>query len=463
MSIQLVVFPLFFLVSLLGGCALTEPATRPELPSPAAWTAPTDTEGQAVSATWWQGFSSQRLPALLAQAERDSPDLQSAVERVQQAEIQVNIAGASLFPTLGLSVGSGWKRSDATGSQASDAHTSSLGLNLGYELDVWGRLAAGVRSAEASLDASRYDQDTVKLTLQGGVANAYFQVLATRERLRIAQENLRLAERILAIVEARYRHGSVSALDVSRQRTAVLTLRAALPPFEAQERQNLAALAVLTGQAPQGFMVAGEEFGNLQAPGVAPGLPSALLTRRPDLARAEARLAAADADVLAARAALLPGISLSGSAGLASGALLSLANPAASLALAGALTQSLFDGGRLRNQVALSESRRRELVESYRLAVLTALKEVEDALNNVDRSRRLIEAQEAIREESARSLRLAELRYREGADDLQAVLDAQRTLFQTEDQLIQARLTRLTATLDLYKALGGGWEAKKPL
>jgi outer membrane protein TolC len=192
---------------------------------------------------------------------------------------------------------------------------------------------------------------------------------------------------------------------------------------------------------------------------VAPGLPAELLVRRPDLASAEAQLAAADADVAAARAALLPDIQLSGSAGLASAALLSLANPASSVALSAAVAQTLFDGGRLRGRVETARSQRIQLVESYRQAIHAALKEVEDGLGNAERNRQQEASQLLIREEARRSLRLAELRYREGVDDLLTVLDAQRTLFQAEDQLAQLRLSRLTGALDLYKALGGGWAA----
>jgi outer membrane protein TolC len=191
---------------------------------------------------------------------------------------------------------------------------------------------------------------------------------------------------------------------------------------------------------------------------VSAGLPSQLLTRRPDLASAEAQLAAADADVAAARAALLPSIQLSGSAGVATAALLSLSNPAASIGLSASIVQTLFDGGRLRGQVQLSESQRRVLVETYRQAVYTALKEVNDALGNAERNRKQEELQTAIRDENERSLRLAATRYREGADDLLTVLDAQRSLFSAQDQLAQLRLARLTSALDVFKALGGGWE-----
>jgi multidrug efflux system outer membrane protein len=289
------------------------------------------------------------------------------------------------------------------------------------------------------------------------VANAYFQVLTLRVRLAIAQENLAIAERVFKVVQARYDNGAASALDLSRQRTTVLSQRASIEPLQVQERQTLSALALLLGRAPQGFNVQGMALNALVVPAVGAGLPSDLLLRRPDLASAEAQLRAADADVAAARAALLPSIQLSGSTGLASTALLSLANPAFSVGFTASIAQTLFDGGRLRNQVLLSESQRRVLVESYRQAIHVALKEVEDSLASIARDRNQTLAQQAIRDEAQRSLRLAELRYREGVDDLLTTLDAQRTLFSAQDSLAQQQLARLTSVVDLYKALGGGW------
>ena len=171
----------------------------------------------------------------------------------------------------------------------------------------------------------------------------------------------------------------------------------------------------------------------------------------------EARLAAAAANIAAARAALLPGISLSAGAGVGSAALLSLADTTRTLSISASVLQKIFDGGRLRADVDIQRSRQRELLETHRRAILVALKEVEDALANATRDANQESAQREILTEAQRSLRLAELRYREGADDLTSVLDAQRTLFSSLDQLAQLRLARLTAALDLYKALGGGW------
>jgi NodT family efflux transporter outer membrane factor (OMF) lipoprotein len=442
----------------LAGCATPIDHTRPAIALPAAWNEAAP-GSSVLQRDWWRSFQSAELAQLVDAAQADSPTLAIAAERVQQAEILVRNAGATLFPSVSLGGGTGVQRSDPSGASARTSKSTSVSLGVSYEVDLWGRLAAGVQGAEASLAASRYDLETARLSLTSGVANAYFQVLALRMRLVIARENLSIAERVFTIVDARYRNGAASALDVSRQRITVMTQRATIEPLEVQERQTVTALAVLLGRAPQALQIATRSFDGYAIPEVGTVLPSELLVRRPDLASAEAQLAGADADVAAARAALLPNFSLSASAGIASASLLSLANPVTSVGLSASLVQTLFDGGRLRNQVALNESARRQLVESYRAAIYTALKEVEDALGNAVRHRGQEQAQLAIRDEAQRSLRLAELRYREGADDLTSVLDAQRTLFSSLDQLAQLRLARLTAALDLYKALGGGWSS----
>jgi len=447
---------------LVAGCAITEPATRPALAMPASWSEPVPATAMQAGAGWWRGFSSRQLEGLIAEAFAGSPDFRIAAERVRQAEIRLRTAGASLLPFATVGGDTDWRRTEPARGRAIDSESSGASLAVSYEVDLWGRLAAGVAGADASLAATRHDFEALRLTLVAGVASTYFQLLTTRARIDIARDNLAIAERVFDIAEARYRNGAASALDVSRQRGTVLAQRAALLPLENQARQTLTALAVLLGRVPQDFGVNGETLATLAIPEVAPGLPADLLVRRPDLASAEAQLAGADADVAAARAALLPAVQLSGSAGLASTALLSLANPSNSVALSASLAKTLFDGGRLRGDVEAARSRRREFVENYRAAIFSALKEVEDALGNADRNRREENTQQLIRDEAARTLRLAELRYREGADDLLAVLDAQRTLFQAQDRLAQLRFARLAAALDLFKALGGGWEHSGP-
>ena len=444
---------------LLGACAITGNAPAPAPDMPQAFAEPAVPDAAVPAQDWWSAFGSQELSSLVAAALAANPDLAIAAERVRQAEAQVRIAGATLFPALNFDAGTARRETRVDGGSWQTGNASSATLSASYEVDLWGKNASGVRSAEAALRASRFDRETVRLTLVAGVANAYFQVLSLRGRLAIARENLVIAERVFAVVDSRVRNGAASALDLARQQAAVLTQRAAIPPLELQERQTLFALAILLGRAPEGFDTAASAVTGLAVPRVAPGLPAQLLVRRPDLASAEAQLAAANANVAAARAALLPSIGLTGSAGLASDVLLNFLNgPTATFAIGASLLQPIFDGGRLRAQVDVAASRERELVENYRKAVLAALADVESALAAGGRTAEQELLQEKVVEQARLALRLAEIRYREGADDLLTVLDAQRTLFQAEDQLAQIRLSRLQASVGLFKALGGAWK-----
>ena len=457
--------PGLLLLAFTAGCALTEPIARPDLDLPAQWAEAGGASAATapVHDTWWQDFGSAPLDALVAEALAAAPDLRIQAERVVQAELALRQAGASLLPGLDLSAGSGARNVDSN-----ETNSTSLNLGASYELDLWGRIAAGVDASRAGLAATRFDQDAARLSISASVATTWFQTLAVQERLEIARQNLATAERVLRVVQARYDNGAASALDLSQQRTTVLNQRKAIEPLEVQLRQTRSALAILLGRNPQAGPTpdgAGgiERLGALKVPAVGAGLPSELLLRRPDLAASEARLAAAAANIAAARAALLPGISLSAGAGVGSAALLSLADTTRTLSLSASVLQKIFDGGRLRADVDIQRSRQRELLETHRRAILVALKEVEDALANATRDANQETAQREILTEAQRSLRLAELRYREGADSLLTVLDAQRTLFSAQDQLAQLRLARLSDAVNLYRALGGGWSRQEPI
>lgn len=449
--------PATLLLALTAGCAFTEPVVRPELELPAQWAEGASTVAAPIHDTWWQDFGSARLDALIDEALRSAPDLRIQGERVVQAELALRQAGASLFPALNLSGGSGSRNVDGNESSSTD-----LDLGASYELDLWGRIAAGVDASRASLAATRFDHDAARLSISASVATTWFQALALQQRVDIARQNLTTAERVLRVVQARYDNGAASALELSQQRSTVLNQRKAIEPLEVQLRQTRSALAILLGRNPQASFATDEQLAALQVPAIEAGLPSALLLRRPDLAASEARLAAAAANIAAARAALLPGISLSAGAGVGSAALLSLADTTRTLSISASVLQKIFDGGRLRAEVDIQRSRQRELVETHRRTILVALKEVEDALANATRDANQEGVQREILTEAQRSLRLAELRYREGADSLLGVLDAQRALFSAQDQLAQLRLARLTDAVNLYKALGGGWSAAAP-
>lgn len=458
--------PLLLMVTalVLTGCASTPPVERPDAGLTEVWNAPVTEAGVAPDPEWWQRFGSAELDRLITQAFRQSPDLAATAERVIQAEQQVRIAGSTLFPSLSLSGSSGARLTQDDGSSRRSESTS-LSLGASYEVDLWGNLAAGRDGAAASLMATRYDYDAARLSLASAVATAWFRLLTLEERLQVADENLRIARRTEQIVDARFRNGAASRDELLRQQTTVLNQQASLAPLQLQYRQTRSALAVLIGESPLGFEPATgtESLLAVNIPGIEAGLPSALLSRRPDLARQEARLQAADANVEQARTAFLPTVSLSGSLGAGTASLFSLANPTETAGWTLALAQTLFDGGRRDAQQAISESQRLELVEQYRGAILVALQETDDALDRVQVSAAQEALQQTINSQASRTLELTELRYREGNEQLLNLLDAQRTLFQTRDQLVQTRLDRLLAAVDLYKALGGGWVAAEPV
>ncbi|MFM9971109.1 MAG: efflux transporter outer membrane subunit [Burkholderiales bacterium] len=447
------------IVSLLCSCAIQNPpppAHRVQFP--AQYDQVTASDAAKLTTEWWLGFRSGELASLIAAALDANPDVAIAIRRIEQAEAQARIAGAPLFPVVNLNASSSRSESRAASAgRYTNTDSSSLSFAASYEIDFWERNASLARAAQASLAASRFDADTARLTLATGVANAYFSVLSARDRLRVARENVTIAERVLAVVTSRFKFGNASALDINRQQTTLLSQRAAIPPLVLLERQTLAALALLLGRVPQAFDVAQSSVTTLGVPVAEPGIPAELLLRRPDLASAESQLIAANANIVAARAALLPTISLTGSAGLASSDLLSLGNPTRAFAVGTSLLQPIFNAGRLKAQVELSAAREAELIEVYRRAILAALADVENSLAAAGRSAEQEVLQEQVRDRARRSLELAELRYKAGTDDLLAVLDAQRTLFAAQDQSAQVRLSRLQASVALYKALGGGW------
>ncbi|MCK7545676.1 efflux transporter outer membrane subunit [Marinobacter bryozoorum] len=449
------------LVLTLAGCATTTPVERPGVQAGDQWNEPVIASAQAPDEQWWQAFESPQLDRLIEQAFARSPDLAATAERVFQAEQQVQVAGSSLFPSVNLS-GSTGERSTDNGDGNSRSESTSASLNVSYELDLWGRLAASRNEAQASYQATAFEYDSARLSLAGSVATTWFRLMALDEQLRVARENLAIAERTEDIVDARYRNGAASRAELLRQQTEVLNQRASLEPVSLEYRQTRAALAVLIGVSPLGFEITGEaqSLVDLALPAVDAGLPSDLLTRRPDLASAEAQLQAADANLVQARAAWLPSVSLGLNAGASTANLASLANPVETLGWTLNLAQNLFDGGTRDAQAAISESRRRALVEDYRSAILAALQETDDALDRLQTSQRREALQRTVSERAERTLELTELRYRAGSDELLTLLDAQRTLFQTRDQLVQLRLARLQATVHLYKAIGGGWEQK---
>jgi multidrug efflux system outer membrane protein len=362
-----------------------------------------------------------------------------------------------LFPSLNATASSGERRSENEGDSTTVGSTdASLAVN--YEVDLWGGIAAGRKSAAAGFDATRFDQEAALLSIKAAIASGWFQWLSLQERIASAKKNIAIAERVQKVVDARYRNGAASAAEVAQQKTNLLTQQASLLPLELQARQTRSALAILLGKTPQELTLVDAHLLDVAVPEIVPGTPADLVTRRPDLAASEAVLIAANADIVQARAALLPGINLSANASKSASELFSL-NPATQVSgWTVSLAQSLFNGGRLVNQKRLSEARRAELLLQYHRAILIALQEVDTALAATDISARQETSLKEILVQAELSVRLTEVRYREGSDDLLSLLVAQRSLFLAQDSLVQQRLARLNAAVDLYKALGGGWQ-----
>ncbi len=332
-------------------------------------------------------------------------------------------------------------------------------------MDFWGKNRATANAARFLGTAARADRDTLSLTTLAGVANGYFELLSIRERLKIAQSNLDAARGLLEVVQLRFNAGASDPVTLATQRSVLASAQLVVPALRQREQEALTALALLVGRPPEGFEVATATLDSLTEPPVAPGLPMDLLTRRPDVYSAEADLRAADANLVAARAAMLPTPSLTAAGGVQNPALnaavITLSGVGPTLNLGAGLTQSIFDGGRLRAVRDETRARQQELLATYRKAILAALVDVENALaaiHNLDAAR---EYQEENLQQSQQAFAGAQLRYRQGAGDFLAVLEAQRSLYAAQDQYGQFMLARLQALVGLSKALGGGWELQK--
>src|SRR5215469_2065010 len=454
--------------AVLSGCNLGPYYHHPNVPPPDNWvTASAANAPEWPAGDWWHGFNSADLDSFIAQAQAANDDLHAAVARVRQADAQRRIAGAPLLPALALQTSATRARTPVTSIGNSPVQRFATGndfnpvLSASYELDFWGKNRAGYASAAAAAQASRYDRTTVELAVMAGVAGTYFQVLELRDRLQIATSNLENASHTLRGLKLEEQAGLITALEVAQQETVVATVNATIPPLRQQLRQSLDALAILVGSTPEAVDVLHGSLDELGQPAVRPGLPSDLLTRRPDVAEAEAQLMAANANIQAARAAFLPSISLTAGGGYESAALAGLLTPADRVWSIGAgLTQPIFQGGALVGQYQLAEGRYQELLADYHKAVISALANVEDALIAVQQSADLVERQQHATDTAQRAYQYAQAQMRAGTINVLTMLITETALFNARDALAQAKFAHLQALVSLYQALGGGWQLK---
>lgn len=446
-----------------GACVLTQDLPDPALDVPAQYKH-AGKPNAPPPLDWWRSFRSSELTQLMEEAQTVNLDIAAAVSRIVEADAQARQAGAALLPSLS---GTGQEAYSRTSGSSASGLTNGgrevvnyqASLSASYQLDFWGQNRDALQTAEETAHASRFDRDTVALTTLSAVADAYFQVLASQDRLRTAQRNIASAQRILDAIRERRKAGTGTDLDVAQQESVLANQKALVPPLRQTLDQNSNALAVLVSRPPESVRLAGGSLDRIAIPRVTPGLPSELLTQRPDIRRQEAQLASATANIGNARAQFFPTIQLTGNGGYQSSALVSLFQPhAAFFQLVGSATQPIFDGGKILGNFEYAKARQDELLQTYRKTIVQAFTDVDNALFSIKQTTIKLQLQRDVVNASRRAFDLAEQQLRAGTADIVTVLNTQLTLFQAEDALSQAQLARLLAIVSLYQALGGGWE-----
>lgn len=454
-----------WLASSSGACVLTQDLPDPALDVPALYKYAGKADAPPTL-DWWRGFRSAELTQLMEEAQTVNLDIAAAVSRIVEADAQARQAGAALLPSLS---GTGQETYSRTSGSSASGLTNGgrevvnyqASMSASYQLDFWGQNRDALQTAEETAKANRFDRDTVALTTLAAVANAYFQVLSSQDRLRTAQRNIASAQRILDAIRERRKAGTGTDLDVAQQESVLANQKALVPPLRQTLDQNANALAVLVSRPPESVRVLGGSLDRIAIPRVTPGLPSELLTQRPDIRRQEAQLASATANIGNARAQFFPTIQLTGNGGYQSSALVSLFQPhAAFFQLVGSATQPIFDGGRILGNFEYAKARQDELLQTYRKTIVQAFTDVDNALFSIRQTTIKLQLQRDVVNASQRAFDLAEQQLRAGTADIVTVLNTQLTLFQAEDTLSQAQLARLLAIVSLYQALGGGWEPR---
>ncbi len=436
---------------------MTPDYQRPDVETP-AWTTGENSTNSEIAYDWWKSFGSSELNALMQQALNNNNDLQASLHRIEQARGELQMAGASLLPSANVTLQAmngplqAFNITDRRNNGVPD-FTANAGIS--YELDLFGANTARVEAGKANLQSSQYAYEALALIVMGDVAQGYFNVVSLQERYRIAKENVQSISELLEVVEARFQNGSVTALDVAQQETVLSNAKAELAALEQQLALAKNALAVVLGQPPQTLEITGRNLKGIKPPELIALQPSALLERRPDIKLAEANLIEANANIGAAKAAYFPSINLGTN-------LLLAANPSASaLALFSSVSAPIFQGGRLEGNLRRAEGKQAELVENYKKAILLSFKEAEDALAKTKTSKKREAALRQAVTQSEEAYDIAKKQYRLSAVNFQSVISAQQTMLQAKDKYAQARFETLSSSIDLFKAMGGGWKSDK--
>ena len=448
----------------LTACSVGPQYQRPPVDVPASFRAQEDASAEQSLAdlSWWDMYQDKTLQQLLRTALEQNRDLKIAAARVEEARAQVGANRIAQLPQINVSFSTQRGRVFQSGGYFSGA-LNNAAVDVSYEADLWRRLASLSEAARATFLATDYARNGVKISLIGNVATAYFNLLALDQQYAITQRTVETRDRFLQLTQSRFNRGAAAGLDVSRAQASLAAARANLPDLQRQIAQTENQLQILLGHNPAAVVREQRDLQALPVPlGVPAGLPSSLLARRPDVSEAEFNLVAATADVRATKAALFPTISLTGGAGVESTQLSSLFyGPSRIWSIGLDLLQPLINAQRNGYLVDAAQARREQAILQYQSTVAQAFREVSDALAARRGYTDFLQAQEqqvnALRDASYRVLR----RYEVGYSSYFEVIDADSSLFAAELQLVQAYRNNLISLVQLYQALGGGWQSQE--
>jgi multidrug efflux system outer membrane protein len=450
----------------LSGCTMGPNYRRPTVAVPTTYRGLSpDGTAQTETATlgdqkWWDIFQDEQLRTLIHTALRQNYDLRIAASRILEAKAQLGITRADQFPTVSAGAGiTDVRTAQSKFLPAFETSTGQVNLSAAWELDFWGKFRRATEAARANLLASEWARQEVLSTLVANVAAAYFQLRALDLELEISKRTFASRQESLRLTQILANGGATSLLDVRQAEQLVFTAGAEIPALEQQIEQQENSLSILLGQNP-GDITRGETLTEQRQPSqVPPGLPSSLLERRPDIRQAEEQLVAANAEIGVARAAYFPQIVLSGSGGFQSSALTNLfSGPAGAWSFGASLAEPIFTGGRLRAGVRLAEAQQQTAALFYQQSIQGAFRSVSDALVAYRKTREFRAQQELLFQSAQDAARLSHMRYTGGATGYLEVLTNETNAFSAELGLAQARLNELLALVQLYQALGGGWQ-----
>jgi multidrug efflux system outer membrane protein len=450
---------------LLAGCAVGPNYKRPTVNVPTDYRDSVAAQTAAASSlgneNWWQVYQDPVLMQLIHTALQQNYDVRIAATRVLEAHDQLGIVHANQLPSASLGAGV-FSEQNAKVSNlfpAYEVNAGQLNLSVIWNLDFWGKYRRQTEAARAQALASEWGQRAVISSLVANVATAYFQLRALDSELEIAKRTMGSRQQSLQLTRVLESHGGASDLDVSQSEQLVYTASETIPDLERQIEQQENLLSILLGQNP-GAIPRGRPLTEQPAPQNVPaGLPSELVDRRPDVREAEANIIAANAQIGVAKAAFFPSIALTGTGGLESNALNRfISTPSETWLGALSVTQPLFEGGALRSQLKLSRAQYQEAALAYEQTMQNALEQVSNALIASQKNREFRQQQELLTQAAQRTDRLSEVLYKNGGASYLQVLTSETNYFSAELNLVQAQLNERLALVQLYQALGGGWQ-----